>query len=96
MIEVRVHDEVLGDVLVCFDGRVLEIFGHGPVTPSRFHVGMLIMAVEEADRKGRHQIDFAPARAGRNGVRLVLADREREAIEPLIVELRQALDALGS
>ena len=94
MTEVRVRDEVLGDVLCCFDGRVLELFTDGPLTPSRLHIALLVLGVDGPDRKGRHQIDLAPVRAGRNGVRLMLQDGDRRAIEPLLAELRHALAAL--
>lgn len=91
MTEVRLNDEVLGQVLVCFDGRVLEVFSEGPASISRFHIGLLVIEAKEPDRKGRHQVDFAPVRAGRNGVRLILSEADRRAIEPVLVEVRSAL-----
>lgn len=92
MSDVRLHDEILGQVVVCFDGRVLEVFTEGTATTSaRFHVALLAVEVQPPDRKGRHQIDFAPVRPGRNGIRLILNDADRAALQPVLDELRSAL-----
>lgn len=76
-------------MIVCFGGRILQFFCHGPLVMSRLHVAMLNLSVDGPDRKGRHVIDFAPRRRGHNAVRLVLDDAGRRAIEPLLVELRR-------
>ncbi len=94
MIEVALNDEVSGRMMLSFDGRVLEIFGEGPLHMSRFHVGLLVVTIEGSDRKGRTQVDFAPVKAGRNGVRLILEIQARQAIEPLLVEVGRALERL--
>ena len=58
-------DEVWADdVLLVFDGRVVEVFGFPGSESIRFHVLNLDLAVDGPDRKGRHTLQLAPATRG--------------------------------
>jgi hypothetical protein len=58
-------DEVWADdILLTFDGRVLEVFGFPDAASMRFHVRNMELAVEEADRKGRRTVTVKPAMRG--------------------------------
>ena len=50
-------DEVrTGDMLLAFDGRILEVFGFGSQDSYRFHVQNMELWVDEPDRKGRRTV----------------------------------------
>jgi hypothetical protein len=58
-------DEVWADdILLTFDGRVLEIFGFPGSTNMRFHVRNMELTVDEPDRKGRRAVSVKPAMRG--------------------------------
>jgi hypothetical protein len=58
-------DEVWADdILLTFDGRVLEMFGFPGAASMRFHVRNMELAVEEAGRKGRRTVTVKPAMRG--------------------------------
>src|ERR687896_1300239 len=64
----RRMDEVwAGDVLLCFDGRVVEVFGFSGSESIRFHVRNLELEVGEPDRKGRRSVRIKPASRGSGG-----------------------------
>jgi hypothetical protein len=46
MAEGQVNDVVLGNGVVSFDGRVLELFGHSARTGNRIHVAQIV-AIDE-------------------------------------------------
>jgi hypothetical protein len=58
------HEVWAGDVLLTFDGRVLEIFGFPGQESFRFHVKNLDLSADGPDRKGRHMIKAKPATRG--------------------------------
>ncbi|HEX8085257.1 MAG TPA: hypothetical protein VF529_13275 [Solirubrobacteraceae bacterium] len=58
-------DEVWADdILLAFDGRVVEVFGFPGAESIRFHVLNLDMEVDGPDRKGRYTLKLAPASRG--------------------------------
>ena len=58
-------DEVWADdVLLTFDGRVVEVFGFPGSESIRFHVRNLDLAVDGPDRKGRVTLKLEPASRG--------------------------------
>ena len=50
------------DILLAFDGRVLEVFGFPGQESYRFHVRNVELTVDGPDRKGRHRVEAASAR----------------------------------
>jgi hypothetical protein len=59
-----VNEAWAGDVLLTFDGRVLELFGFPGATSMRFHVRNIELAIDEPDRKGRRSVRVKPATRG--------------------------------
>ncbi|HEX8205295.1 MAG TPA: hypothetical protein VF587_04475 [Solirubrobacteraceae bacterium] len=58
-------DEVWADdVLLTFDGRVVEVFGFSGSESIRFHVLNLDLSVDGPDRKGRYTVRIEPAMRG--------------------------------
>ena len=58
-------DEVWADdLLLAFDGRVIEVFGFPGSESIRFHVRNLDLEVDGPDRKGRHTVKLATATRG--------------------------------
>jgi hypothetical protein len=56
-------DEVwVGDSLLAFDGRVLEVFGFPGSLSMRYHVRNMELSVDPPDRKGRHWVNLRAAR----------------------------------
>lgn len=51
-----------GDVLLAFDGRVVEIFGFPGKESYRFHLRNMELSSEGPDRKGRHRVVVMSAR----------------------------------
>lgn len=94
MSDVRFRDQNLGAMILCFDGRIVEVFSTRQSTAVRFHVGMLVLEVGEPDQKGRTRVDLAPVKPGHNGVRLILDDSDRLLVEPLLDEIRLALTGI--
>jgi hypothetical protein len=89
--EVRYTDQNLGDTLVSFDGRNVEVYTPLASAPGRFHIHMLVVEVHPPDRKGRTSVDLAPSRAGQGGFRLVVAETDWPTVAPLINEIQAAL-----
>ena len=58
-------DEVwCGDVLLAFDGRVLEVFGFPGSESMRYHVRNMELSIDEPDRKERRTVTIKPATRG--------------------------------
>ena len=85
-------DENLGQVLLTFDGAVFEVFGDGAFG-TRLHTQLMVVEVDEPDKKGRIRVDVAPRRPGWNGVRLVLTPENWLKVAPLIGEVQRVLAA---
>ncbi len=48
------------DMLLAFDGRVVEIFGFPGSESLRFHIANLKLEITGPDRKGRHSVQLKP------------------------------------
>ena len=58
-------DEVwVGDSLLSFDGRVLEVFGYQGQDSVRYHVQNLLIDIGEPDRKGKRALQLKPRTRG--------------------------------
>mgnify|MGYP001267618049 FL=1 len=91
MLEARYPDQTLGDTLLSFDGRNVEVYTPLVSAPGRFHIRMLVVEVHPPDRKGRTTVDLAPGRAGQGGFRLVVGEGDWPTVAPLIDAIRSAL-----
>jgi hypothetical protein len=76
--EGRLTEVAVGNGIVSFDGRVLELFGHASRTGNRIHVG-LITATEG-------MVDYSIVLAGE--------DEKRDEVEALIAAVRAAAPGL--
>jgi hypothetical protein len=59
------NEEVwVGECLLSFDGRVLEVFGYPGQDSYRYHAGNLEIDVGEADKKGKRTVQLKPRTKG--------------------------------
>ena len=72
MVEVSFEDYLLGEVIVAWDGRVVELFRRDVAETTRVHVGQLELETHGPDRRGRHTVDFATTTRGRGGFKLTV------------------------
>jgi hypothetical protein len=85
-------DPVIGNVIVTFDGRVLECFSERDATSTRMIVGLLHLQVEGPNRKGRREVKFSGAPNNRGGGFVLWVDEEQwPAVEPFVNEVAAAL-----
>jgi len=92
--EAAFQDLILGNVIVTFDGRVVEFFGEN--MPGRFHLLMLSMQVSGPTNNGNYVVDFSNKFSGRGGVKLSIAGNDWPDVEPLVAEISAALQQPGS
>ena len=65
MHEIQFKDAIFGNVVVSFDGRVLEFFRPGMGSVNRMHVRHLARVEQGGpDRRGNHTADFRPIEPG--------------------------------
>ena len=84
-------DEVWADdVLLTFDGRVVEVFGFSGSESIRFHVLNLELAVEGPDRKGRHTLRIEPAMRG-GGCHVPVPEADWPAVAPFVDRVLAAM-----
>jgi hypothetical protein len=85
-------DEVwLGDSLLAFDGRVLEVFGFSGSESLRFHVRNIEITVEDPDRKGRRWLRVKPASKGSGGCMFEVAPEDWPPLAPFIDRVMAAI-----
>ena len=59
------NDEIwVGESLLSFDGRVLEVFGYQGQDSVRYHAGNLLVDVGEPDKKGNRIVQLKPRTKG--------------------------------
>jgi hypothetical protein len=81
----------IGDSLVVFDGRVLEVFGFRGSESLRFHVRNLDVEVAEPDRKGRRLLTLRPASRGSGGCAFEVSPEDWAAAESLLARVFSAM-----
>ena len=86
---VDIQEVWAGDILLAFDGRVLEVFGFPGSESLRFHVRNLELAIEEG-RDGRHTVLAKPAMRG-GGCRFDVEAGDWAAVEPLLEAVLAAM-----
>jgi hypothetical protein len=92
MLELAHDDSLLGQLILTFDGRVLEKFEDRSAAAERMIVGLLYIEVTSPDRKGRRDVWFTcrPNRKG-GGFRLTVAEDQWPGVEPFVREVGAAL-----
>jgi hypothetical protein len=89
VLEVRFQDLIRGDVIVSFDGQVVELFGSPPVV-LRIHRLMLGMQISGPTEKGNYVVDLSRT-VGGGGVQLSISGNDWPNVEPLVAEISAAL-----
>jgi hypothetical protein len=80
------------DVLLTFDGRVLEIFGFSGSESMRFHVLNLDLEADGPDRKGRYTLKIAPATRG-GGCHVAVPEEDWSEVGPFVDRVVAAMPA---
>ena len=87
-------DEVWADdVLLCFDGRVVEVFGFPGSESIRFHVKNLELSADGPDRKGRYAVHLEPASRG-GGCVMTVPEEDWAAVSPFLDRVLAAMPAV--
>ena len=86
----NMHEVWAGDVLLTFDGRVLEIFGFPGQESYRFHVKNMELTAEGPDKKGRYRATAMSAK-GSGGCSLEVGADDWPQVGPF---LDRVLDAM--
>lgn len=89
MPETVFRDLIHGDVILSFDGQVVELFGKTPVA-RRIHRRMLGMQVSGPTQRGNYVVDLSHT-VGGGGVQLSIAGNDWPKVEPVIAEISAAL-----
>lgn len=92
--ETAFRDLILGDVILSFDGQVVELFGKTPVA-RRIHRLMLGMQVSGPTKKGNYVVDLSHT-VGGGGIELSVAGSDWPNVELLVSEISAALQQPGS
>ena len=67
MNELAYVDPAQGDVVITFDGRVVELFVNGKASIARVHVQQLYLEAKGPHRKGFYEVDFNSSPNGLGG-----------------------------
>ena len=87
-------DEVWADdILLTFDGRVVEVFGFPGAESIRFHVLNLDMSVDGPDRKGRYALKLGPATRG-GGCQVEVPEADWPEVGPFLDRVLAAMPAV--
>jgi hypothetical protein len=93
MTEVAYEDYLLGEVIVSFDGRVVEVFRRDVIDTLRAHARQLHVEVSGPDRRGRHTIEFATTSRGRGGFKLTVPGEAWDDVSALVKQVTAAATA---
>jgi hypothetical protein len=88
--EVSFDDYLLGEVIVAWDGRVVELFRRDVAETTRVHVRQLELELHAPDRRGRHTVDFATTTRGRGGFKLTVPPEAWDEAKSLLDEINAA------
>ena len=89
MHEVAFEDLIFGQVILAFDGRVIEFFRQGQGSISRIHVGQLLCEATGPNRKGYYEVKFSIAPWG-GGFDLTVTADTWVSLQPLVAEIYAA------
>lgn len=91
--EGRTQELLVGDYLLAFDGRVLEIFNTHEGF-NRIHIAHMRLKVREG-RKGRLLVEVTARRRNTPREIFEVQPEERPLFEAMIAEIREAADSAG-
>jgi hypothetical protein len=84
------NDEVwVGESLLSFDGRVLEVFGYQGQDSVRYHAENLLVDVGEPDKKGKRVVQLKPRTKG-VGCALGISAEDWAHVAPLLKRIHKA------
>ena len=78
------------DILLTFDGRVLEVFGFPGQESYRFHVKNMELSIDGPDKKGRYRATATSAR-GSGGCALEVPEADWPAVGPFLDRVLAAM-----
>lgn len=89
------NDEVwVGDSLLAFDGRVLEVFGYQGQDSFRYHTRNLVIDIGEPDKKGKRMVQLKPRTKG-VGCALAISTEDWPHAAQLLERLKVTADEGG-
>ena len=86
MHELAFQDLVHGQVVLTFDGRVIEFFRQGVGSISRIHLRQLLCEATGPNRKGYYEVKFSIAPWG-GGFDLTVTGETWASLQPLVAEI---------
>jgi hypothetical protein len=81
----------VGDSLLAFDGRVLEVFGFPGSQSVRFHVRNMELDIGEPDRNGARLVTLKAAVRGAGGVAVSVGEADWPHVGPLLDRVLAAM-----
>lgn len=78
------------NILLAFDGRVVEVFGFASSESIRFHIANLSVNVDDPDRKGRRMVQLKPATRG-GGCAFQVETQEWAELAPFLDNITRAM-----
>jgi hypothetical protein len=87
--EVAFEDLIHGQVVIAFDGRVVECFKQGRGSIARIHLQQLLCEARGPSPKGHYEVKFSIAPWG-GGFDLTVAGETWRRLQPLVAEIYAA------
>lgn len=79
------------DILLAFDGRVVEVFGFPGSESLRFHIANLRLDIDGPSRKGRYMIQLKPQSRGSGGCAFEVESHEWPEVGPFLDRITEAM-----
>ena len=89
----QIQEVFVGDYLLAFDGRVLEVFNTHEGF-NRIHIAHMRLKVQEG-RKGRLLVEVTARRRNTPREIFEVKPEERPMFEAMVAEIREAADSAG-
>ena len=89
MSELAFEDLILGQVVLAFEGRVVELFRQGVGSVSRIHVRQLQCEATGPTRRGNYEVKFSVLPWG-GGFDLAVNAETWVGLQPLVAEIYAA------
>lgn len=87
--ELAFEDLIHGQVVLTFDGHVVECFKQGLGSISRIHLRQLLCEATGPNRKGHYEVKFSIAPWG-GGFDITVAAETWSSLQPLVAEVYAA------
>lgn len=79
------------DLLLTFDGEIVEVFNFPGVGSARYHVRLMKVERGEPNRKGKVMVRIAHASRSAGGVMFEMDPAQRVAVEPFLDEVEREI-----